>query len=131
VSETRVSSGTGQAAGAGEGTGIASFAAIQPRGISELNPEPPVEEKIKVWDALTRNGLAIGIMAAFLLTNIFTLGVLIWLGREDQFNLVRKLMPPTDRLVDKDVIIALLSASTVQLGSIAVIMAKYVFKDAG
>jgi len=38
---------------------------------------------------------------------------------------------PGERLVDKDVIMSLLGASTVQLGSIAVIMAKYVFKPPG
>jgi hypothetical protein len=67
-------------------------------------------------------------MVMFLLANAFTLGVLIWLGREDQHDLVRKLIAPGDRLVNKDVIMSLLGATTVQLGSIAVIMARYVFK---
>jgi hypothetical protein len=70
-------------------------------------------------------------MAVFLLVNLSALGVPIRLGREDQHDLVRKLVKPADRLVDKDVIISLRGASTVQLGSIAVIMAKYVFNGAG
>ncbi len=101
--------------------------AIPAQGIARL-AVPPISDKIKLWDALTRNGLAIGIMVAFLIVNAFTLGVLVWLGREDHHDLVRKLIVPADRIVNKDVIISLLGASTVQLGSIAVIMAKYVFR---
>jgi hypothetical protein len=106
----------------------AAFRAARPANINDLSLPVDPKARIAVWDALTRNGLAIGIMAAFFLVNMFTLGVLVWLGREDQHDLVRKLITPSDRLVSKDVIIALLGASTVQLGSIAVIMAKYVFK---
>jgi hypothetical protein len=49
----------------------------------------------------------------------------------DQFDLTHKLIMAADRLVDHDVLMSLLGASTVQLGAIAVIMAKYVFKDSG
>jgi hypothetical protein len=107
---------------------FSEFRAADERDISSFVNVTPVNDRIKIWDALIRNTLAAGIMAAFLIVNGFTLGVLIWLGREDHHDLVRKLIVPADRIVNKDVIISLLGASTVQLGSIAVIMAKYVFR---
>jgi hypothetical protein len=96
--------------------------------ISELDSRLSVKDEIALSDANVRRNVALWIMLLFAIVNVFTLGVLIWLGREDQHDLVRKLITPAGRLVNKDVIIALLGATTVQLGSIAVIMARYVFK---
>ncbi len=110
---------------------VSAYGAIREKDASSLSQGVQVDDQNKIWDALTRNGLAVGIMGAFLLVNVFSLSVLVWLGREDQHDLVRKPVQPGERLVDKDVIMSPLGASTVQLGSIAVIMAKYVFKPPG
>jgi len=55
----------------------------------------------------------------------------VWLASVDQTELAAKLITPNARLINNQVIIALLGATTVQLGTVAVIMAKYVFKVPG
>ncbi len=70
-------------------------------------------------------------MCLFGATNLFMLVLIIWLAKIDQAQLAGHLISATDRLVDNQVLIALLGATTVQLGTVAVIMAKYVFKAPG
>ncbi len=49
----------------------------------------------------------------------------------DQTELAAKLIGPGDQIVNGKVLMALLGATTVQLGTIALIMARYVFKAPG
>jgi hypothetical protein len=58
------------------------------------------------------------------LATVIGLGILVWL---DQSNLERGLIGSGDRIVDRQAIIALIGATTVQIGAIAVVIARYLF----
>jgi hypothetical protein len=45
----------------------------------------------------------------------------------DECNIVHRLISPADRVITNQVIMALLGAMTVQVGTIAVIIARYLF----
>lgn len=60
--------------------------------------------------------------------------VLVFIGTMaclDQFNLSSHTIGPTERLIDKDVILALLAATATQLGAVMFLMAKYTFRQGG
>ncbi len=59
---------------------------------------------------------------------LIALGVLVLL---DEANICFHLVTPSDRIITSNVVMALLGATTVQLGSIAVIMARYLFPGRG
>ncbi len=65
----------------------------------------------------------------FGILNIITIVVICWLARVDQRDLLAKIIPAGSRVIDTRVIMSLLGATTVQLGTIAVIMARFVFRD--
>ena len=71
--------------------------------------------------------MSYAIIAAFLIVNLATLYGLYVLYLADADNLRAKLIGPDQRVIDTSVVIALLGATTVQLGAMAVIMAKYLF----
>ena len=48
-------------------------------------------------------------------------------GMVDQMNIERKLIVPSDWIINHQVIIALLGATTVQVGAVAAIIARYLF----
>jgi len=59
--------------------------------------------------------------------NIVTLAALGLLVALDDINISSHLISPADRIITSGVIMALLGATTVQLGTIAVIIARYLF----
>jgi len=67
------------------------------------------------------------VVPIFKLANTVTLIALGFLVVLDEINIGFGLVSPSDRIVTSKVIMALLGATTVQLGSIAVIMAQYLF----
>lgn len=71
--------------------------------------------------------MATRIVWTFVGGEILTLGALIWLGWLDQTNIEHKLISPGDRIIDHQVIMTLLGATTVQVGFIAAIIARYLF----
>ena len=86
-----------------------------------------VDEQIKLGDYDLRKWMATRIVWAFIGGNIITLvglGVLVWL---DQMNIEHKLATPSDRIIDRQVIMTLLAATAVQVGAITVIVARYLF----
>ena len=89
----------------------------------------PVKDQIALSDAAIRRNVAAWIMALFGIVNLFMLGFIVWLAWMDHAEMVTGLIKPADRLVDNKVVIALLGATTVQLGAIAVIITKFVFKS--
>jgi len=97
-------------------------------GALSLVEKPGVNERIAVWDAITRNALALSIMLLFCVVNVFTVCFLLHVYTVDQQDLAAKLIGPADRIVNSEVLVSLLGATTAQLAAIAVIMAKYVFK---
>jgi len=99
--------------------------------VEELDATPSVSDQVLLSDAQTRKVLSRQIMNMFVIVNGFTLVLLAGLVLLDQYDLAVRLVKPGDRLVGEQVLIALLGATTVQLGTIAVIMARYVFKAPG
>jgi hypothetical protein len=54
-------------------------------------------------------------------------GWLAWLGWLDQVNIEHSLVSPSDRIINHQVIMTLLGATTVQVGTLATIIARYLF----
>jgi hypothetical protein len=88
-----------------------------------------VSDKIALQNAAIRRVVSYWIVGLFGTLNVITILVIIWLATLDQGNIAAKLIPASDRIVGTRVLIALLGATTVQLGTIAVIMARSVFRD--
>lgn len=86
-----------------------------------------VGNRIALKDAELREQMAIHIISTLIIGNLVTLvalAALVWL---DQRNLESNLIKSGDRIIDHQVIMALLGATTVQVGTIAVIIARYLF----
>jgi hypothetical protein len=89
--------------------------------------ELSVDDRIKLDDQRLRKWMAIGFVATFIVGDILTLGALAGLGWSDQANIERTLISPSDRIIDRHVIMTLLGATTVQVGTIAAIIVRYLF----
>jgi hypothetical protein len=74
-----------------------------------------------------REMVANHIIPAFKVINVATAVAVVVLAFLDQWNIVFGHIVPAGRVVTPQVIIALLSATAIQLGSIAVIIARYLF----
>jgi hypothetical protein len=86
-----------------------------------------VKDRIALSDATIRRQTAIVILALFAATNILSVlfvGVLYFF---DQRDIADHLIPATGRVITPSVVMSLLGATTVQLGAIAVIMARGIF----
>jgi hypothetical protein len=86
-----------------------------------------VDDRIKLDDQSLRRGMTIGLVWTFIVGDLFTLCALGWLVQLDQNNIEIDLIQPGDRLITSHVIMALLGATTVQIGTIAAIIARYLF----
>jgi len=87
-----------------------------------------VSDQIALLEANIRRNLAYAIMILFALVNIITLLFVLLLFRADQSDLAEKMIGPADRVVNAHVLMALLAATTVQLGTVMVIMTRFIFK---
>lgn len=83
-----------------------------------------VSEQIALRDATLREWLANRVVPAFVKTNVLTLVGLAALVALDESNLALHLITPADRVIGENVIIALLGATTVQLATIAALIAR-------
>ena len=86
-----------------------------------------VHERIALQDAALRRWMARFVIPAFIKANILTLIALGVLLVVDEVNIVMHLIAPGDRIIGGQVIMALLGATTVQVGTIAVVIARYLF----
>lgn len=86
-----------------------------------------VADQIALQDADMRRWMARRVMRTFIIANFVTLIVLAGLVWLDQRNIQAKVISPADRIVGQQVILGLLGATTVQVGTIAAIIARYVF----
>jgi hypothetical protein len=86
-----------------------------------------VADQVTLQDAKLRKSMANRISIAFLVTNLATVIALALLARLDQSNIALKLIVPGDRIITSQVFMALLGATTVQLGAVMVIIAHYLF----
>jgi hypothetical protein len=91
---------------------------------------PSVADQIALSDARVRARVSYVIIGAFLVVNLATLLGLYLIYLADAAELQAKLVAPNQRVIDSRVVMTLLGATTVQLGSMAVIMAKYLFPGA-
>ena len=96
--------------------------------LSKLDAKLSVKDEIARSDAEIRKYISSWIIRLFVVVNVVTLGLILGLTIVDQNLLRAGLIKPDERLVNSQVLMALLGATTVQLGIIAVIMARYVFK---
>jgi hypothetical protein len=115
------------------GTGRSAFTAYPPTltgvrlSVAADQAGVSVHERIALQDAALRRWMARFVIPAFIKANILTLialGVLVVL---DEFNIAWHLIAPGDRIIGGQVIMALLGATTVQVGTIAVVIARYLF----
>jgi hypothetical protein len=86
-----------------------------------------VDDQIKLGDYELRKWMATRIVWTFVGGNIIAVIVVGALAGLDQFNIGYSLIAPADRIIDRQVIMTLLGATTVQVGAIAVIIAQYLF----
>lgn len=115
-------------------------AAQEPATVS-LRGEPPilsldsvaereglsVADQIALQDADLRQWMARRVVIVFIIANVATLLVIAGLVWLDQTNIASKLTSPNQRIISQEVILGLLGATTVQVGTIAVIIARYLF----
>jgi hypothetical protein len=86
-----------------------------------------VADQVTLQDASLRGWMANRVVPAFVWANGLTLGALGVLALLDEANIIFRLIAPGDRIVNHQVIMALLGATTVQVGVIAAIIARYLF----
>ena len=100
---------------------------------AEVSLDKAAAEKVSVVDQLAlrdqalRESMADRVMRAFLLANALTLGGIGVLWLADELNMVFHVTAPGERIITSRVIMALIGATTVQVGTIAVIIARYLF----
>jgi hypothetical protein len=86
-----------------------------------------VADRVALRSQYLREWVAACITVVFLVANSAALYLLFRLMTLDQRNLRTHLMDPGDRVVTAQVIMTLLGATTVQVGVIAVIIARFLF----
>ena len=89
-----------------------------------------VRERVELGDARIRWRAATAILILFVGANGFTAYLIYHLAAIDQADLILHLIDGAGRVITPRVIMTLLGATTVQLGVIAVIMARSVFRTA-
>ena len=86
-----------------------------------------VADQIALQDAEQRKAITGRMLQTFIAANTVTLVGVALLVVLDEINLWSKLAPAGDRIITQQVIIGLLAATTVQVGAITVIIARYLF----
>jgi hypothetical protein len=86
-----------------------------------------VADQIALQDAEQRKAITGRMLQTFIAANTVTLVGVALLVVLDEINLWAKLAPAGDRIITQQVIIGLLAATTVQVGAITVIIARYLF----
>ncbi len=86
-----------------------------------------VDDQIKLGDADLRRSVADQVVKTIVRANSATLIVPGVLAAVDESNIYFHLSSPGDRIITNQVIMALLGATTVQVGAIAIIIAPYLF----
>jgi hypothetical protein len=86
-----------------------------------------VKDRVTLQDANLRQRVAYWTIWTFSGADLATLLALGGLAGLDQSNIASKLIAPGDRIITSQVFMALLGATTVQVGAIMVIIARYLF----
>jgi hypothetical protein len=86
-----------------------------------------IDDTIRLDNQQLRRWIGTRVVRTFIGANVLTLGVIGILAWLDQHNLEHGFITPADRIINHQVIIALLGATTVQVGAITVIIARNLF----
>ena len=86
-----------------------------------------VTDQIALQDADLRKWMVDRVVPAFLKANGLTLIALAVLVVLDEINIASHLIAPGDRIITERVIMALLGSTTVQVGAIAALIARYLY----
>jgi hypothetical protein len=86
-----------------------------------------VADRIALQDAELRQWMTNRMVRTFIWANSVTLAGLAILVALDEINIAFRLISPEGRIVTYQVLMALLGATTVQIGAIAAIIARYLF----
>ncbi len=101
---------------------------LRPGTVSLTGLEPgTVAESIALSDAALSQQVAARVVHTFILINSAVLGIVTAVFLADCLLLSYGKIGAADRLVSTNVVLALISATTVQLGGIALLMGKYLF----
>ena len=98
---------------------------------SEVEQFTSVADQIALGDQDIRRRFANRVVWLFVLSNVFVmagLGVAFW---QDDAQLRDHLIKPTEKVIDSKVVMALLGASTVQLGAVIFTIARALFPSSG
>jgi hypothetical protein len=114
------------------GTGSSTFSAtgeisLQKEEDRVVGRVYSVDEQIKRGVARLRRWMAGRVVRVFVQANCVTLAALGVLVVLDEVNIYFRLAAPGDRIITNQVIMTLLGATTVQVGVIAAIIARYLF----
>jgi hypothetical protein len=112
----------------GVGTDAGDVESFKQFGLKKQFRGLAAKTQLDFWDAIIRRNIAYSIMGLFAVVNLATLAFVYGLLRVDQADLVGKLIGPGDRVVNASVVMTLLGATTVQLGTAMLIMARFVFR---
>ncbi len=74
-----------------------------------------------------RAHVSYAISGAFVLANVLTLAGVGYIFHEDNANLVAKVIATPERVVTPGVVMAIVGATTVQLGALALTMGRYLY----
>lgn len=106
----------------GSGTGLA---AVNLNG--EVKEFRNVDDEVKRGDLAIRQRFARDVMLLFFATNIFVMVGLGWLAVNEAAAIADKTLAAADRIVDAKVVMTLLGATTVQLGTVIFTIARAIF----
>jgi hypothetical protein len=86
-----------------------------------------VEDEVKRGDLEIRRLFARNVMILFAMTNVFVMAGLGWLAVGESHAIAGKTLAAADRIIDSEVVMALLAATTVQLGTVIYTIARAIF----
>ena len=89
-----------------------------------------VAEQIALTDAKVRQHVSYAIAGAFVVANVLTLAGVAYVFHEDNANVIVHAMTAQDRVITPGVVMAIVGATTVQLGALAFTMGRYLYPGA-
>jgi hypothetical protein len=95
--------------------------------LKKLADQLSVQDLVAWEDVKLRKWMGRRIVGAFIRSNFVTMSAILVLVMLDEINIGWHLVTPGDRIITNQVIMTLLGATTVQVGTIAVIIARYLF----
>jgi hypothetical protein len=96
-------------------------------GIVEEEAKFTTAERVALGDLAIRRTVAWFLVGLFAASNLFMLGFVGWLYANDQSMIGEGLIMAPDRLIDGNVVMALIAGTTVQLGAIVLTMTRGIF----